>query len=983
MGRDRRREEVARALSREMRGEVRFDHVTRVLYSTDASIYEIEPVGVVFPHDGADVHAAVAACAREGVAVLARGGGTSLAGQATGHAVHLDLSRHCGRILEIDVEGRQARVQPGVVLDQLNARLAVHGLMFGPDVAPSNRATIGGMIGNNACGTRSVVHGRTVDHVRSLRVVLSDGQRVTLSTDPCAVPSRIIDEVNRIRVEEAHEIRERFPPIMRRVSGYNLDALLVDAPNLAHLVVGSEGTLGVVEEATIALVDRPRANGLLLVHCRDLDEALEANLVALTHHPSASELLERMLLEMARASSEYARHLWFLDEAPHEVIVVEMCGDTLAQVSGRLGALEAELRRRHLGFAWRAALDPARVRDVWKVRKAGLPLLMSRPGKRKPLAFVEDTAVSPERLPEFVRRFREIVAAHGTEASFYAHASVGCMHIRPLLDLREAGDVRAMREMSEAVFALVREFGGCMSGEHGDGLARSAYNERQFGARLYAAFRRLKAAFDPAGLMNPGKVVDAAPMTESLRYRGDYPAYLPETVLDFDSRGGLAHVVEQCNGSGVCRKVGEGTMCPSFMATADECDSPRGRANALRGVISGRLPPDFLESDEMRDLMDLCVGCKACRSECPSRVDVAALKFEVAARRHERHGAPLRARLFAQASTLGLLGTLAPGLSNALTREPAVRWLLERVVGIDRRRPLPRFAAKRFTREVREVCPETLLTADAVPVDVVETRGASAAGATTEPRVRRKAVLFPDTFVEYHAPEVGLAALRVMQATGIDVRVSGPACCGRPMISQGLARQAWEQARIVSETVNLLDRHGFDVVMCEPSCVTAIRDDYSLLLPGDTLGDLPDKVLLLEEWLLRLHQAGGLPPDMFAPMPARVLVHGHCQQKALNAFEATLSALRLVPGLEIATVDSGCCGLAGAFGYETEHYELSMAMGQRALLPAVRAFVDDRDPRPRYVVATGTSCRQQIAHGAGVRALHPAQILARALRPPK
>lgn len=981
------RDDLARALRDRVRGDVRFDPMSRILYSTDASIYEIEPVGVVIPRDTDDAQAAIALCAENGVAVLARGGGTSLAGQAVGHAVCLDFSKHCNRLLELNVDEGWVRVQPGIVLDDLNARLAPHGLMFGPDVAPSNRATLGGMIGNNACGTRSIRYGKTVDHVLTLGVILADGGRATLSPDASGVPAPIVDEVARIRADEADEIRARFPAIMRRVSGYNLDAILVDAPNLAHLVVGSEGTLAVVESATLRLMPRPGATGLLLVHCRDLDEAIEANQVALAHAPSAVELLDNILLDMARRSTEYARHLWFLQEEPHEIIVVEISADTLAEVTGRLDTLEAELRRRGLGFAWRRVLESARKQDVWKIRKAGLPLLMARPGARKPTAFVEDTAVAPEHLPAFVRRFRDIVARHGTEAAFYAHTSVGCMHIRPFLDLRDARDVRAMGEMAEEVFALVREFGGCMSGEHGDGLARSAFNERQFGPRLYEAFRRLKRAFDPRGLMNPGKIVDAQGVTENLRYGEGYPAHTPATALDFEHLGGFAHAIEQCNGSGVCRKTDGQTMCPSFMVTRDEEHSTRGRANALRAVLSGRLPPDALGGADMRRTMDLCIECKACKTECPSRVDMAALKFEVLVRWYERHRVPLRARLFAEAAFVGMAGTRVSRVANALARSKPARWMLHRVLGVDERRPLPRWARRRFSAEVREFCPEAQLQASSSRLgepDLGAGPRTPLADAPDDPGVGGVGVLFPDTFVEYHAPWVGLAALRVMQATGIGVRVSPPACCGRPMISQGLIQPASEQVRIVTEMVNLLGSLGCDVVMCEPSCVAAIRDDYRLLMPPELLGMAARHVFMLEEWLLRVKRAGLLPPDMFAPLPARVLLHGHCQQKALGAYPATVAALRLIPELEVVEVDAGCCGMAGAFGYEAEHYDISMAMGERVLLPAVRTFATSPgDGRERFVVAVGASCRAQIEHGTGVRPLHPAQLLARALRAPK
>ena len=599
---------------------------------------------------------------------------------------------------------------------------------------------------------------------------------------------------------------------------------------------------------------------------------------------------------------------------------------------------------------------------------------------------MEDAAVAPERLPEFIGRFRDIVARHGTDAAFYAHTSVGCMHVRPLLDLRDPQDVRVMREMAEEVFALVTEFGGCMSGEHGDGLSRSAFNERQFGSRLYESFRRLKRAFDPRGLMNPGKIVDAQEVGENLRYGNGYPARVPATALDFEHLGGFQQAVEQCNGCGLCRKTDAGGMCPSFMVTGDEVHSTRGRANALRAVLSGLLPADALGGSVVQAVMDLCVGCKACTTECPSRVDMPALKFEAQVHRYERRRVPVRARLFAEAAFVGMAGTRIARLANAVATSRPARWVLQRVLGIDARRRLPRWTKRRFSAEVAEFCPEVLLQASSSRLgepDLGAGLRTPLSDGTDDPGVGGVGVLFPDTFVEYHAPWVGLAALRVMQASGLAVRVSPPACCGRPMISQGLIQPASEQVRIVTEMVNLLGRLGCDIVMCEPSCVAAIRDDYRLLMPPDLLGSAARHVFMLEEWLLRVHRAGLLPPDTFAPLQARVLLHGHCQQKALGAYPATVAALRLVPGLEVSEVDAGCCGMAGAFGYEAEHYDISMAMGERVLLPAVRSFMrGPGDGRERFVVATGASCRAQIEHGTGVRALHPAQLLARALRAP-
>ena len=974
---------MAHELQRLVRGEVRFDRYSRALYSSDASIHAMEPVGVVIPRDVEDVAAVVGFCARHGVPLLPRGGGTSLAGQAVGEAIHVDFSRHVNRLLEVNSEERWARVEPGLVLDDLNAQLDPHGLMFGPDVAPSNRATLGGMIGNNSCGTRSIVHGRTSDHLLEARVLLSDGSRAVFAPTDVArwsdmergegALARIHRGVREAVEAAADEIPRRYPRIPRRVSGYNLDLLLdADARNLCALLAGSEGTLAVVEEAKIRLVPCPGHRGLVLLRFRDLDEALEANQVVLTHHPSAVELLDRMLLAMARESPEYRQALWFVDGEPSDMLLVELSGDQQVDVDARARALVEDLVGRRLGDRGRIVHDEPRKADAWKVRKAGLPLLMARPGWRKPVAFVEDAAVAPERLCEFAGRLRDIVRSHGTEAAFYAHASVACLHVRPLLDLRDARDVATMKQIAEEVCALVLDMGGALSGEHGDGLSRSMYNERMFGPVVYDAFRLVKAAFDPCRIMNPGKIVDAPELADNLRWREDWPAVQVEPRLDYSDQGSFEAAVELCNGSAVCRKTGTGTMCPSFMVTRDEEQSTRGRANALRAILSGFLPPGAFAEPRMREIFDLCISCKSCKSECPSGVDMARLKLEVMSRWYERHPLPLRSRLFSEAAFLGLLGSATAPVSNTLMGLPPVRWMLDRVLGIDGRRRLPEFAPTRFSREVARILPEVVITADSF-------RRPRPGGGREDSSLAacRTVVLLSDTFTEYHHPVIGLASLRVLQATGTRVRVAPPACCGRPAISMGHLRRAREQARILLEMLILFVDQGCDVVGCEPSCVAAIRDDYAWFLPRDLVTPVARRTFILEEYLLRLAEAGELPPGLFRPLEARVLLHEHCQQKSIMGPSVTARALRLVPGLDVEVVDSGCCGMAGAFGYQKEHYDVSLAMGERRLLPRVRK----RTPGT-LVVASGTSCRQQIRDRTGARALHPAQVLARALLVP-
>lgn len=964
-------------LRRRVWGEVRFDPISRVLYSTDASIYEIEPIGVVVPRDEADVQAVLEVARAARVPVLPRGGGTSLAGQAVGRAIVLDFSKYMNRVVEVNEDEGWVRVQPGLVRDELVAAVAPTGLTFGPETSTSNRATIGGMIGNNSSGARSIVYGKTVDNVLAVRVLLAGGEVVhfgPLSREEAFArargegpEARIYREVLRIVEENRDEVACRFPKILRRVGGYNLDEFPPDGPvNLTKLVVGSEGTLAVVIEATLRLVPRASHTALAVLHFDDLIHALESTPVALTTGPAAVELVDKLVLDMARQARDHARRMTFVDGDPEALIVVEYAGHSPEEVAAQVEDLERRLRRWGFRGTVVRALDPARQADVWAVRKAGVGLLLGMRTARKPIAFVEDTAVAPERVAEYVRRFREIVERHGTRASFYGHASVGLLHARPILDLKTPRDVEEMRQIAEEISDLVLEFGGALSGEHGDGLARSQFTEKMFGPQLYRAFRQLKSAFDPEGLMNPGKIVDGPPMTESLRFGPAYRAVEVATTQDFSRDGGFAAAVELCSGVGACRKVRGGTMCPSYMVTLEEAHSTRGRANALRAAISGRLPVDALSSRELYDVMDLCVACKACKAECPSNVDMAKLKHEVLARYYAVHGVPIRARLFGNIAALGPLGCAAAPLSTWVLRSAPVRWLLDRAVGIACERRVPAFARRRFTqwwssngrRRARKVLPD---------------EGREALRALPG---RGRVALLVDTFTEFYSPEIGQAAVRVLEALGCEVTVVRPRCCGRPLISQGLLREAQALAQDTLDRLAPLVEQGIPLVGLEPSCTVTLTDEYPDLVPGEAAGRLARITYTVDEYLALVQDRGGRFPVDPQP-PRQVVVHGHCHQKALVGMRPTLSVLRSVPGYAVREVDSGCCGMAGSFGMEREHYEISLAMGERVLFPAVRAL-----PPDALVVANGASCRQQIAHGTGRRALHMVEVLARSLSAP-
>jgi FAD/FMN-containing dehydrogenase/Fe-S oxidoreductase len=952
-------DEIVREFERELRphftGEIRLDRFTRLLYSTDASIYQIEPLAVLFPRTHEDVAAAVQTAARHCIPLLPRGGGTSLAGQTVGAAVVIDYSRHMNRVLETNVEDRTCRIQPGVVLDHLNAHLKPLGWQFGPDVSTSNRATLGGMMGNNSCGSHSILYGKTVDHVREMRVLLSSGEEARFrALDPGGWRDRatrnslegsIYRAVERLARENRGEIADRFPRVMRRVGGYNLDAFTSEGErNLCRMLVGSEGTLANYTEAVVSIVPAPRVKALGVVHFADLVAAMEATPDILELQPAAVELVDKMMLDLTRLQPAFARRMTFVEGNPAALLIVEFYGGSTEECTSRVAALEASLRLKRLGGAVVHAVSPEAQADVWAIRKAGLGLLQSVRGDHKPIAFVEDTAVEPADLAGYVRRFLGILERHGTQAGFYGHASVGCLHIRPMINLKDGGDVRKMADVAAAVKDLVVEFKGAMSGEHGDGLVRSHWNRELFGPQLYSAFREVKAAFDPAGIMNPGKIVEAPAMTEHLRYGPSYAAASLTTRFDFTRDGGMSGAIEQCNGMGACRKTDSGTMCPSYMATRDEEHSTRGRANALRAALTGKLNEPY-PGPRLHEALDLCLECKACKTECPAGVDMAKLKYEFLAHYNARHGVRLRARVFAGIAQLSRLGSATAPVSNWILQSALFRRVVQPALGIHPDRRLPRFARRTF--------------ADWLAANRPAARGAGTADV----------ILFNDTFTNYNEPRIGISALGLIESAGARVAVPDVVCCGRPMISKGLLDEARRCAARNTALLAPLLARGASVVACEPSCLLTLRDDYPDLLDTPEARRVAERAVLLEEYLLERLEAGAWRPE--AQELRTVYVHGHCHQKSLVGTGPMLRVLRQVSGLEVREIDSGCCGMAGAFGYEREHYGLSMQVGELRLFPAVRSAPDGA-----ALVASGTSCRHQIAHGTGRRAHHLAEILA-------
>jgi FAD/FMN-containing dehydrogenase/Fe-S oxidoreductase len=959
---------LRRELEREIEGEVRFDRVSRVLYSTDASVYQMTPVGVVIPRSREDLARAVRIVRAHGSSITARGGGTSQAGQAVGSGLQLDTSKYLNRILEVDVNSRSAWVEPGVVLDELNARLKQDGLRFAPDISTASRATIGGMISNNSSGARSVLYGKTIDHVLELQVVLADGSTAHLRPltpagleTMCAgssVEARCHRDVRLLAEAHKDEVARRFPRVLRRVGGYNLDEFVDPARpfNLAKMIVGSEGTLALIASAKISLVPLPAAKAVLAIEFEDLLDALSATPRILRHDPSAVEVMDRFILDHARESPalDALRRAVLLSD-PGALLCVELYADRAEDLPARLSELEVDLGRSGLRCRSRRAMSAADQSRIWSLREAALGLSMAMKGDAKSLSFVEDTAVAPDRLRDYIERFLRIVHAHGTVAGVYAHASVGCLHVRPVIDLKTGEGVARFEAIASAVSDLVLQFGGALSGEHGDGLVRGPLTQKMFGPELYEAFRSIKRTFDPEGIFNPGKIVDSPPITANLRFGAGYRTPDPVTIFDYSEYGGMGRAVEMCSGLGACRKTLDGTMCPSYMATREEKHSTRGRANTLRLAMAGRLDDEGLGYDEVYDVLDLCLECRACKAECPVGVDVARFKSEFLAAYWKARGTPLRSRAIGHVATVARWGSRLAPLSNALAHNPVGRWAGEKLFGIDRRRRAPAWKRQTFARQLERWH-----------------SGPSRLSRPPSPSRTQSVVLFDDTFTNHAYPEIGLAAAGVLDAAGVNVRLIPHGCCGRPMISQGLLDDARELAEANTRALFGAASAGERIVFLEPSCLSAVREDAPALLRGEIQQRariVGNACTTFEDYVESEWSSGRLTLSL-RPGPSRVFLHGHCHQKAMGFLASSLALLSRIPSVVCTDLDAGCCGMAGSFGYMQEHYELSRQIGERRLLPAARGL----EPGT-VLVASGVSCRQQVAHFTGVDAVHPAVLL--------
>ncbi|HZP99046.1 MAG TPA: FAD-linked oxidase C-terminal domain-containing protein [Reyranella sp.] len=970
---------LEQTLRRAVKGDVLFDRASRGRYSTDASIYQVEPVGIVVPRDETDLAVALDVARDAKAAILPRGAGTSQCGQTVGQALVVDFSKYMRNVVGFDKERAEVTVQPGVVLDQLNAWLKPHGLWYPVDVSTSAQCTLGGMAGNNSCGSRSIRYGNMVHNVAGIDAILADGTRARFDSkrpeDMQPAVRALADKVAALAVAEQDEIAAKYPKVLRRVGGYNLDIFFPQSErpyttdnsvNLAHLLVGSEGTLAVTERLTLKLSPLPKHKALGVVNFPSFYKAMETAQHIVKLKPTAVELVDRTMIELARANPAFRPVIErALIGQPEAILLVEFAGDEREPQLADLRRLVELMGDLGLPGSVVEMPEPGPQAALWEVRKAGLNIMMSMKGDGKPVSFIEDCAVPLEHLADYTQRLTDVFTKHGTRGTWYAHASVGTLHVRPILDMRREGAAK-MRAIAEEASAMVREYKGGYSGEHGDGLVRSEWVAWQFGPRLTKAFEAIKDAFDPQGLLNPGKIVRTTKMDDRtlFRFKPDYKNVPYKPALDWsawnvqndpltealtepgsggDPTGGFAKAVEMCNNNGHCRKFDAGTMCPSFRATRDEVHLTRGRANTLRLALSGQLGAKALLSDEVAQALDLCVSCKGCKRECPTGVDMARMKIEVRSARRKSEGLSLRDRLIGNLPEIAPWARRLPWLFNLAS-------FVQPYLGFAKKRTLPKWRGDTF-----------LATTDVDAEDAT-------------------VVIFADTFSNNFEPEILHAARRVLAAAGHKVAVAWPnlgapaLCCGRTYLATGQVDKAKAQARRLIEALSPFVARGVPVVGLEPSCLFTLRDEFLAMGLGEEVQKTAANALLFEEFLAREKKSGRLNLALKPIAEKKALLHGHCHQKAFAAMTAVQEALALVPELAVTPIESSCCGMAGSFGYEAEHYEVSMAMGELSLLPAVR-----KAARDTLVVADGTSCRHQIADGANRRALHVAQVLDRAL----
>ena len=926
------------------------------MYSTDASIYQIKPKVVVFPKDEEDVISAVEIARNNGVTILPRGAGTSLAGQTVGSSIILDFSKYMNQILEINEKEKWVRVQPGMARDDLNEVVAQYGLHFAPDPATSSRANVGGMVGNNSSGTKSIIYGKTVDHVLEVKALLADGTIIHFNEkEKSEIESiktsgsregEIYREFYKIIEYNRAEITKRYPKVMRRVGGYNLVEFVgTDKWNLSKIVCGSEGTLATSLELKLNLVPLPKFKAVCVVHYAVLLEAISSVETMLQFNPSAVEILDKVVIDFSRENLMTKRHCHFIEGNPAAILIVEFYGDSSEDVTQRAEAMIADQKSRNYGYAYPLFPDGSDYDDVWVVRRKGLGLMLGMKGDKKPLPFIEDAGIPSEHLPEYIDRVLHICEKHGAKAAMYAHASVGVIHVRPILDLRQAEDIERLKNITEETFELVMEYGGSWSGEHGDGLVRSAYNQRFFGDQIYNALLQVKRLFDPSNLMNPGKILEAQTIEHNLRYGVKYKDEVVKPVFKYKAEEGFADSVHMCTGVGECRKMLGGTMCPSFKATREEEHSTRGRANALRLAMSNQLGEDGLTSQRLHEVMDLCLSCKACKSECPSNVDMAKMKSDTLQLYYDKHGISLRDKMIRDSSLAAKnIAGWKSGIVNTVQKSGVFKSVLQNLIKFDKRRTLPAYASEPFYKWFEK-----------------NVNGAN--------KSEKKVVLFADTYINFHEPEIGISAYELLRSCGYEVILANVGCCQRPKISHGFLRDAKEEGtETVKKLKPFLDQ-GLKVVVCEPSCASALNDDLPDLIDDEKLAaQLKAGLMMIDVFLAEEFEAGKIDVE-FESTVGDVAVHGHCHQKALYG-TGSMKSIYDKTSNSVEEIPSGCCGMAGSFGYEKEHYDLSKKIGETVLFPAIDKLKDNKT-----IVACGFSCRHQIEHFTGVKSKHWVQTI--------
>jgi FAD/FMN-containing dehydrogenase/Fe-S oxidoreductase len=961
--------------------DIHFDSLHRKIYSVDASIYEIEPIGIIIPRTPEDAITAIKIAHKYHVPVIARGAATGITGGCLGKALIIDHSTYLNHILEINFHEQYAVCQPGVVQDHLNKVLSVHNFRLGPDTSTGDRATLGGMTANNSAGARSLYYGKMVDHVIGIELVLTNGEIIYFeAVDEAALAEKlklqnteghIYREIVRIRDQYRDEIDKHFPKIPRRVSGYNLDELLKPGPlNICKLITGSEGTLGFLTKIKVNIAKKPLHQGLCVVffnletavqddkvmqdseskdyvnlpsstavsRYNSIHEAFQAVPHMLEHHPLSLELIDDQIINRGKESPAMRGKLEWLKGHPLAFIVAEFHAESPEVLQDKISRFEEDMHKNQIGYDRVSIFDEKVMEQIWTLRKSGLGLLLSKRSYSRAIAFIEDLSVDPMKLPAFMQKFQAYLKSIGKEAGIYGHVGSGCMHVRPYIDLRDPNELFLMQKMMDDVSDLILEFGGSLSGEHGDGIVRTWLNKKMFGNRLYQAFQELKAAFDPDHLMNPGKIISGQPFLENLRLNPDKPISKLDTFLDFSKEGGFELAVDLCNGNGLCRKS-TGTMCPSFQATENEYDSTRARAQSLRSLIHGPDPMKHMADEELRDVLDLCLQCKGCKTECPSQVDMAKMKTEFLYHYQKSHGLSLRNKLFGHLSTLFSIGSRFPKLTNFMLGWRFTKFLADKI-GISSNRSLPSLAKKKF----------------------------SSFDLPKHEDWREKVILFNDTYTEFLSPEIGLAAHKVLQSMGFEVVVPPWKCCGRPLLSKGLLPQAKAKAFELIELLLPYAKEGLPIIGLEPSCILTIIDDYPALAPCEDLHLLVKAAIPFDQFISNQIQDGKF--TLPSPINTTVKYHIHCYQKALIGSKFTENILKSIPNCEAVEIKSGCCGMAGAFGYEKEHYDISMKIGSLTLFPTIK-----HTPATTGLIANGFSCRAQIQQGTGRHAVHLAQFL--------